>query len=75
MQQALCVVKAFPYSLDKLRVLETLASMRGEPSKRVLIEPDGVDDFEHDANWQWIVSHLKAVIKEKMHLHVPLVRM
>ena len=74
-QQALCVVKAFPFSPDKLRILEALASMRNEPSISELMQPNRLDDFEHYANWQQIVHLLQTVTQSNLHLHVPLVHM
>ena len=71
-QQALCVVKAFPYSPDKLRMLEVLAARRKEPPGGVLAQPGGFDDFGHHGNWQQLVNHVKGVIKENMHLYIPL---
>lgn len=72
-QQAACIVGAFPYAPDKLRVLEALASVRHEPSVSELMQPNGLDDFEHYANWQQIVHLLQQITKDNLHLHIPLV--
>jgi hypothetical protein len=71
-QQALCVVKAYPYSPDKLRMLEALAARRKEPPGCVLAQPGKLDDFGHHGNWQRLVNHVMGVTKENMHLYVPL---
>ena len=61
MQQALCVMKGFPYIADKARALEVLAAMRGEPSTILLAQPADQDDFEHHISWQRVVNYLKTV--------------
>ena len=71
-QQALCVVKAFPYSPDKLRMLEALAARRKEPPRCVLAYPGDLDDFGHHGIWQRLVNHMKGVTKENMHMYIPL---
>ncbi len=71
-QQALCVVKALPYSPDNLRMLEALATRRKEPPGWVLAQPGDLDDFGHHGNWQRLVNHVKGVTKENMHLYIPL---
>ena len=73
-QQAVCVVKGFPYIADKVRSLGVLAAMQQEPPSTALTQQPGVDDFEHHTNWQQIVNYLRMVTKENLHLHVPLVR-
>lgn len=70
-QQALCIVKAFPYTPDKLRLLEELAIMRQEAPISVLTQPGDIDDYEHYANWQQIVHLLQVLTKENLHVHVP----
>ena len=71
MQQALCVVKGFPYIADTARTLEVLAGTRREPPSILLTQPLGQDDFEHKTTWQRVVNYLKAVNKDNLHLHVP----
>lgn len=70
MQQALCVVKGLPYTADKARALEVLASMRGEPSTILLAQPTDQDDFEHHISWQRVVNYLKSVTRDNVHMHI-----
>ena len=71
MQQALSVVKGFPYIADKARALEVAAAMRGEPSTILLAQPMGQDDFEHHISWQRVVNYLKTITRDNVHMHVP----
>lgn len=59
MQQALCVVKAFPYLPGNLRLLQASAAMQHEPDIRTLTQPGHVDDYGHFTRWQQLV-HLSA---------------
>ena len=70
-QQAICVVQPYPYIVDKYRACEVLAAARGEPSLSVLTQPQGLDDLEHQANWQRVENYLKTVTKEKLHIYNP----
>ncbi len=72
MQQAVCIVKGFPYIPDKPRILEILAHQRSEMPIVVLSQPLGVDDFEHHTNWQLVVNYLRMITKENLHLYLPL---
>lgn len=72
MQQAVCIVKGFPYIPDKSRILEILAHQRSEMPILVLSHPLGIDDFEHHTNWQLVVNYLKMITKENLHLYLPL---
>ena len=71
MQQALCVVKGFPYVADKARVLEMLASMREEPSTMLRAQPEDQDDFGHHISWQRVVNYLKTINRDDVHMHIP----
>ena len=71
MQQALCVMKGFPYIADKTRALEVLAALRGEPPTVLLAQPTDQDDFEHHTSWQRVVNYLKTVTRDNVHWHVP----
>ena len=72
MQQAVCIVKGFPYIPDKPRILEILAHQRSEMPILVLSQPLGIDDFEHHINWQLVVNYLRMITKENLHLYLPL---
>ena len=74
-QQARCVVNAFPYSPDKLRILEVLAAARQEPPVSLLTQQGDGDDWQHYANWQQVVHLLQTVTKANLHLHVPVSRL
>ena len=73
MQQTVGIVKAFPYIPVKPRVLEVLAASRNEPPTAFLTQSQGLDDFEHNTNWQAVVNYLKNITADNLHLHVPLV--
>ena len=70
-QQALSVIRALPYSPDKLRMMEVLAARRKEPPRCVLAHPGDLDDFGHHGNWQQLVNHVKAVTRANLHVCLP----
>ena len=72
MQQAVCIVKGFPYIPDKPKILEVLAQQRSEMPILVLSQPLGVDDFEHHTSWQLVGNYLRMITKENLHLYLPL---
>ena len=71
-QQALSVIRALPYSPDKLCMMEVLAARRKEPPGGVLAQPGDLDDFGHHGNWQQLVNHVKAVTRANLHVCLPL---
>ena len=71
-QQALSVVKAFPYIAEQARIIEIIAALHGEPSISVLTQARGDDDFEHHVNWQQVVAYLGTIGVDNIHLHVAL---
>lgn len=74
MQQAICIAQPYPYVADKPRMFEVLAAARGEPSTAVITQAGGLDDFEHNANWQNVPNYLKTITRENLHIHVPFVK-
>ena len=65
------MVKAFPFTPDKLRLLEALAAMRHEPPISQLTQPGVTDDLEHYACWQQVVHLLQSLTKQSLHLDLP----
>lgn len=73
-QQAMSMVKPFPYIAEKPRIFELLAMQRGEPSAEQLMQPAGLDNIQHNARWQRIVNYLATVTDNNLDLHVPIIR-
>lgn len=72
-QHAVDIVAAYPWIPDKHRMMELLASQRGEPSVQFYLDGAGLDDFQHEANWQEIVAYLQSLNANNLHKHVPLI--
>ena len=72
-QQAMSMVKAFPYVAEKPQIFDVMAAERGELSARGLMQPAGLDNIEHNAKWQQIVQYLATVTADNLDLHVPIV--
>ena len=71
-QHATLIVHSYPAIPEKGRLLELLAAQRGEPSKEELMQPAGLDNLQHAANWQQVTDYLKFVNEDKLNQHVPL---
>ncbi|DBA86532.1 hypothetical protein WJX79_003462 [Trebouxia sp. C0005] len=72
-QQAMSMVKAFPYVAEKPQIFDVMAAERGELSARELMQPAGLDNIEHNAKWQQMVQYLATVTADNLDLHVPIV--
>ena len=72
MQQAMSIVKPFPYVVEKPVIFELLAAELNEPSAWQLMQPAGLDDLEHNARWQQVVNYLQTLTTELVDIHVPL---
>ena len=73
-QQAMSMVKAFPYIAEKPQIFKILAAERGEPAAMELMQPAGQNNLEHNARWQQIVQYLTTVTAENLDLHVPIIK-
>ena len=62
----------YPRSTRNKALLEALALQHGEPSKEELLEPAGVDDLQHAANWEAVVQSVESVNAKCLHGHFPL---
>lgn len=71
-QHAVDIVAAYPWIPDKHRMLELLASQRGEPSVQFYLDGAGIDDAQHEASWQEVVEYLQSLNASNLHKHVPL---
>ena len=71
-QHAIAIVHSYPAIPQKGRMLELLASQRGEPPKEVLMQSAGLDSVQHAANWQQVVEYLQYVNVGNLNQHVPL---
>ena len=72
-QHAITIVHSYPQIPEKGRILEALASQRGEPPKEALMQSAGMDSLQHAANWQQVVEYLQDVHASNLNQHVPLV--
>lgn len=71
-QHAILIVHSYPSIPQKGRLLELLASQRGEPPKEVLMQSAGLDNLQHAANWQQVVDYLCGVNAGNINQHVQL---
>lgn len=67
-QVAVQVVHAYPYILDKPRLLDVLAAHRGQVHMQIAPE---VDSLQHAANWQQVEDYLHRFTPVDLHRHVP----
>ncbi len=72
-QHATAIVHSHPQHPEKGRMMETLASQRGEPPQEELMQPAGMDSLQHAANWQQVVEYLQDVNASNLNQHVPFV--
>lgn len=53
--------------------MEAIAADRGgEPSKESLAADASIDDVQHSANWEDVITYLTAINMDTIHDHVPL---
>lgn len=71
-QQAMSIVQAFPYIVEKPVIFDLLAAERGEPPAWQLLAPAGLDDLEHSAKWHQVSRYLATVTPDLTDVHVPL---
>lgn len=71
-QQAMSMVKPFPYIAEKPRIFELMAMERREPSAEQLMQTAGLNNVEHNARWQHIVRYLTTITDKNLDLHVPI---
>lgn len=71
-QQAVGVVKAFPYIPEQPRLFEALAALHNAQPIRLLTQGSGGDSAEQHANWQQVVAYLGGVTHTNLHMHVPI---
>lgn len=72
-QFAAALVYAYPWSPPH-KAIEVLALDRGEPSIQELMNDTSLDNLQHAANWEEIISYLKSITMDNYHGHVPLVK-
>ncbi len=70
MQHAISMVQPYPRSVDTNKLLETLAQQHREPSIQSLMEPSGLDDLQHAANWEAVVQCVESLDAVNVHIHV-----
>ena len=73
-QLAIQVVHAYPWLLDKPKLLDALAASRGDLSLQVAANQTGVDELQHAADWQEVEQYLKSFTAQDLHRHVPLLQ-
>ena len=71
-QHAKAVVHKYPRATKYKDVLETLAKQRGEPGSEELLQPAGLDDLQHAANWEGVIQWVESVDEKGLHGHHPL---
>ncbi|KAL0026893.1 hypothetical protein WJX77_009653 [Trebouxia sp. C0004] len=73
-QLAIQVVHAYPWLLDKPRLLDVLAASRGELTAQALKDSARLDDVQLAANWQEIEQYLTCFSAQDLQRHVPLLK-
>ena len=73
-QHSTGIVHSYPFIPEKHRLLELLASKRGEPAAEALTQSAGLDDLQHAANWQQVEDYLKTVTAQNMYQYIPLIK-
>ncbi|KAL0025899.1 hypothetical protein WJX77_000508 [Trebouxia sp. C0004] len=71
-QHAIAIVHSYPQFPAKGRILQALASQRGEPPKEALMQSAGMDGLQHAANWHQVVEYLQNIHAGNLNQHVPL---
>ena len=67
------MVQAFPYIAEKPVIFDILAAEMGESSAWDLMQPNGLEELEHNVRWQQVVRYLTTVTADVTDFHVPLV--
>lgn len=70
LQQAVSVLRQYPYVMDINLLLEGLAKGAGEPEPAMLMQPSGVDDLQLVANWEPVVQYVEKINADGMHHHL-----
>jgi len=73
-QHAVSMVHPYPFLMDATRQLEALARQHKEPSIQTLMEPGGVDDLQHAANWETVVKYVQTFEAGNLHCHHPFLK-
>ena len=54
------MVHHYPRLMDVKSLMSVLAEQLGEPSVQSLMEPNGLTDAQHTANWETVVDLVKT---------------
>ena len=73
-QHAVSMVHPYPYLMDATKQLEALARQHKEPPIQTLMEPGGVDDLQHAANWDTVVKYVQTFEAGNLHCHHPFLK-
>lgn len=72
-QWATAFVYAYPWLPMHTSSLEAIAAQRGgEPSPAALAQDDSIDDSQHAANWEDVITYLATLDATAFSQHVPL---
>ncbi|DBA68459.1 hypothetical protein WJX79_009497 [Trebouxia sp. C0005] len=74
LQHAKMLVHPFPRAADMNQLLDALAQQHKEPSIVSLLEPSGVDDLQHAANWAAVIQCVQSLDENNVHGHTPLLK-
>lgn len=72
-QHAVSIVQQYPRVPDTKQMLELLAQVHSEPSRESLMQPSGLDDVQHAANWHTVVQYVNSTDASVVHEHMSLV--
>ncbi|DBA92646.1 hypothetical protein WJX77_002725 [Trebouxia sp. C0004] len=70
-QTAVSMVHPYPFLMDATKQLEALARQYNEPPIQTLMEPGGVDDLQHAANWETVLKYVQTMEAGNLHCHHP----
>ena len=72
-QWANTLVYSYPWIPMHSSVLEAIAAEQGgEPSIEALKTDAAVDDVQHAANWEDVITYLTTIDMDTVHIHNPL---
>ena len=71
-QTAVSMVYAYPHWPKHGAIMEHLASERGQPPLQELLDDTSVDDLQHAANWEQVVTYASTITMQTINGHVPL---
>lgn len=74
-QQAVAVVRQYPFAVDINQLLEGLAHEAKEPEPVKLMQPSGLDYLQHAANWEVVLQYVENIDASGLHHHVPFVQL